>query len=258
MVLVKDHYHQGIYDIMRKRKIRASKRCHNIAANAGLAEVVQYTEWHVGYKSREQEFRGRYTNRHYRYERYQPVMNRRGPSDRRQVHIDVGCGAGVFSWAFLDWATSRNIGYDRIELYGLDRSKAMLDLARMLKNEMSHNIPNYPDLHYYSDIDDLLYDLNLQEGHDKDYTITFGHVLVQAHGPEDIEGFARIISNVVDLTGPESKCVLAAVDALNQAGEFSIGWNALMDNVKSFGVKIGHAASPSTSTRLVRLYPPVR
>lgn len=168
MALVKDHYHQGIYDIMQKCKIRPFKRGHNIAADAGFAEVAQYTEWHVGYKSREQEFRGRYTNRHYRYERYQPVMNRRGPSDRRQVHIDIGCGAGVFSWAFLDWATRRNIGNDRIELYGLDHCKAMLELARMLKDEISPNIPDYPDLHYYSDIDDLLRALNRQEGHDKD------------------------------------------------------------------------------------------
>ena len=257
MVLVKNHYHEAIYNIMRKCRIKTSRRGHIIAANAGFAEVVQYTEWHIGYKSREQEFRGKYTNRHYRYERYQPVMNRRGPSDKRQVHIDIGCGAGVFSWAFLDWATSRNIGYDRIELHGLDHCKAMLDLAHTLRDEMSQNILSYPVLNYHTCMDDLLHSLNRQKGDDKDYTITLGHVLVQAHSPEDIEGFARIISNAAALTGPRSKCVLAAVDAKEQTGEFPIGWNALLDHVRSHGAKTGHTDSPSASTRLIRLYPPV-
>ncbi len=255
-MLVKSRYHKAIYDIMERKKILPNRRDHEIPATAGFSEVMQYTEWHIGYKSRQREFQGQYTNPHYRYERYRPIMNKRSATDNCQVHIDVGCGAGVFSWVFLDWATSKQIGFNRVELYGLDHSNAMIDLAFLLRNELAREIEDYPELNYVSDTEILLQNLETHNSEGTDYTITFGHVLVQAHDPEDIKIFSSIINRAVELTGSKSKCVLAAVDAHKQSAQFSVGWELLLKELQSYGIKMGNPAAPEASARMIRLYPP--
>ena len=255
---VKQYYHQAIYDIMKSHGIPRMKRHYELPIDSDFAHVVQYTEYHVGYRTREGEYGTHKVNRHYRYETYRPVLNRVSMPKRRQAHVDIGCGAGVFSWAFLDWATSRGIGYNRVDLYGMDRCQAMIDLAREMEDKLAQRISNYPDSHYSHDADILMRQLTTHHRKDTDYTITFGHVLVQSHSPEDIQTFTRIISHIIELMDQQSKCVLVAVDATGQSGAFTVALDLLRADLEKAGIQLGNTINAGASARLIQLYPSQR
>lgn len=92
---IKDRYQEIIRDIMAEYAIRpTSQPGHVVQKDAGFREVLQHTEHYVG--------GGNDTQPHYRYLRYRELLNDLEPSGRREAHVDIGCGAGLFSWTFLD------------------------------------------------------------------------------------------------------------------------------------------------------------
>ena len=151
MTLVRDCYERAIHDVMTDCEVKLSERDHNIPADATFEHVLQYTEWHIGYLNRKQ----RYPNnavQHYRYNRYRSLLERLAICEGQQVHIDIGCGAGVFSWAFLDWLTGHFIPHSSVTLYGYDHSQEMIRLSYMLKGRISQIISGYPSFYYYGDV----------------------------------------------------------------------------------------------------------
>lgn len=68
---------------------------HIVSAETDFAQVVQNTDWYC--------WRGD-SRPPYRYRRYSEVLERIAlpDGDSRIAHVDIGCGAGLFSWAFLD------------------------------------------------------------------------------------------------------------------------------------------------------------
>ena len=251
---IRTRYHGAIYRIMKEYGIGGSTSppSHVVSANAGFKEVLQYTEWHVGYESRRQ-YGYQFMNPHYRYYCYRPVLDHRSVSGRRLANVDLGCGAGVFSWAFLDWATSQGIGYDRVDLYGLDHCQAMIDLAETLKNELSQEVTSYPDLHYCNDVDALLYQLTRYHSGGTDYTITLGHVLVQAHDDQDVRTFTRVIDRIIRLMDAQSSCALIAVDALGLGTDFATGWDKLLVSLKGSGIRSELESVPFTGAKFAWL-----
>ena len=190
---IRDYYVDGIRQIMAERDIQpVDSPDHVVLANANFAEVTQYTYWYV--------YRGD-TQQDYRYRRYREVLGHITPSGRRVAHVDIGCGAGLFSWSFLDWAMENNLAYDRVDLYGFDHSVEMLNLAREMKTQLMQNIANYPDLHYVDNVDALLRELTEYRREATDYTVTFGHVLVQAHSSSVILDFVRVIVHIIKVAG---------------------------------------------------------
>ena len=231
---VKAHYRCIIRDIMAEHNIepRPHSPDHVVPYNAEFKKVVQHTDFYVGKGNT-------YSNAqpHYRYYRYLGALQRLLASEGRIAHVDIGCGAGLFSWVFLDWATERGVGLDRVDLYGLDHSPAMICLAQEVRTKLKQYIPKYPDLHYFHDLDDFLRELTENHHEGADYIITFGHVLVQAHKPRDIQNFTRVIAHIRELMDARSNCALVAVDAHGRSTDLATSWDLLLNSLKCVGIR---------------------
>lgn len=227
---IKDMYQGYIREIMAEYGIEPAefRSDHVVMADTGFAEAIRHTDWYIAGRGDSMP--------HYRYRRYTEALNRVSASSRRESHVDIGCGAGLFSWVFLDWAKRQDLAYNRIDLYGLDHCPDMIRLANMVKNRLAQNIGDYPDLRYYSDIGALLRNLTNNHQANTDYTITFGHVLVQANTQDNIRNFAHIITHILNLINAGCNCALWAIDARSRSAEFTIAWNSLLGNLSQAGV----------------------
>lgn len=224
-----DLYPGALGRISDKHRIRLlpQQPGYEIPTNATFAQVLRYTDWYLR--------RGN-SQPHYRYRRYQEVLGGLKPSGRRVAHVDIGCGAGLFSWVFLDWAKENNLAYDRIDLYGLDHSPAMIQLAQQMRVELMTHIADYPQLHYSNNINTMLQELTRHHQPATDYTVTFGHVLVQApHGA--IPGFARVIVHILELLDDQSSCAMLAVDARRAGIQFGQKWELLVNQLAGLGIQ---------------------
>lgn len=248
-------YQDAIRQIMADHGIEPlANPDHIVGAGADFAEVVRHTHWYVDHGD---------TQPHYRYRRYLEVLRRFKPGNRRIAHIDIGCGAGLFSWVFLDWARENGLTYDRVDLYGLDHSPEMINLAQQLRTNLIAVVPDYPVLRYANEVADLARELNAHHQEGTDYIITFGHVLVQAHSHLDIWNFVEVIFEAQTLGLPDShpNCIMIAADARNRSAEFSEGWGLLLNCLEE--VEIGHSIVPVNTTpindnnraKIARLYP---
>ena len=251
---VKDHYQGIIRQIMSDHGVKPGYTSHKVPAHARFEKVVQHTDWFVNTGD---------SWPHYRYGRYLDMLGYLTVSDGQVSHVDIGCGAGVFSWTFLDWATEIGVGRDHVDLYGFDHSPAMIKLSGMVRDELSQSIANYPTLHYFDDLDALLGELDDNHCQGMNYIITFGHVLAQAytHTRDDINDFARIIIRIRKLMDARSKCDLIAVDAKSAWIAFGEGWNSLLISLERANiryeehrVRIG-SINYGNSAKHVSLYP---
>ncbi len=201
---------------------------------AGFNEVLLHTDWFV--------HRGD-SRPHYRYRRYRELLDYlETSSEGRIANLDIGSGAGVFSWPFLDWAADRGLRFDHIDLYGFDHSIEMRNLARAIRSSLTRYMDDYPALHYFCDLDNFLEQLTENHAEGTEYIITFGHVLAQTfqHRPGDIGNYARIIVHVCELLEDVSSCVLIAADARRASGLFIQGWNLLLQRLTFAGIECEH------------------
>ena len=232
---VKDHYQEVIREIMREYGIQPiqPKFGHVIPKHARFKEVVQYTDYYAGKGNDEQPN----SALHYRYERYLDALRRLDMIEPRKANIDIGCGAGVFSWPFLDWATANSVGLKDVDLYGYDPCPAMINLAQDIRNRLQSIMPDYPALHYYCDVTNLLH--KLQENHQAgtDYVITLGHVLVQAHDDDTIGNITQVTVHVLEMMANLSDCALVAVDAKGMAIDLRLGWESLLNRLRDLGIR---------------------
>ena len=206
---VKDHYQEVIEEIIARCGLKSLDEAPTSAVSetAEFNEVLLHTNW----------FAHRGDSRpHYRYRRYRELLDYFETSgERRVANVDIGSGAGVFSWVFLDWAADHDLCFDHVDLYGFDHSMAMKNLARLVRSDLAQYVDDYPALHYSCDLDDFLQQLTENHVAGTDYVITLGHVLAQTfrNSAGDIENFAEIIARVCDLLDDASTCVLIAADA---------------------------------------------
>ena len=256
---IKLHYQRIIRDLMKDNGISPASDSpgYVVMRDAGYTEVVQHTDYYVG-KGNDTRLGNQ---RHYRYGRYRDVLWRHvKATEGRKAHVDIGCGAGLFSWVFLDLAR-RHVGLDRVDLYGLDHNQAMIRFAHDIRSRLLQDIPDYPELHYSCDSELLMGKLidNYRRG--TDYTITLGHVLVQAQAPGDIDTFTQVIAHILDLMDARSNCLMVAVDALHRSHEFAEGWNALLESLASANIRIeevsrrGTAINEGSRPKIATLHP---
>ena len=231
---VKDLYQGIIRDIMAEHGVKPGDAPYRVSANATFSCVLRYTDRYIG-KGNDDKLGNR---PHYRYNRYKNVLQHLPISENSIIHVDIGCGAGLLSWVLLDWLSKNDVGHNQIDLYGFDHSQAMIKLAGMVRDGLTRDIVDYPDLHYFYDIDALLNQLVDNRCENTDYIITVGHVLVQAQSSCAIKCFTRIVRHVVGLMGTQSKCSLVAVDAVLQSAPFEAGWNSLVGSLRR--ARIGH------------------
>lgn len=231
-------YCQVLRAIMREHNIECppTRPGHVIPAHASFQQVVQYTyDWYCVQRGTD--------SYQYRDRRYRQALASTEALGGRTAHIDIGCGAGLFSWVLLDWANDNGLPYGQIDLYGLDHSQEMINLAYAMRHGLAAHIADYPQLHYTHEVDVLLQDLTNGHHAGTDYIVTFGHVLVQIQRPghirdsEDvIQDFTQVISHILHLTNGTGRCDLLAVDAHGDAETLETSWNALLSNLEQSGV----------------------
>ena len=90
--LIRDRYRGVLDQIMAQHRIPQREPSPVVPAGASFAEVVQNTDWFCWRNDSPPP---------YRYRRYREVLGHLTPSGRRGAHVDIGCGAGLFSWVFL-------------------------------------------------------------------------------------------------------------------------------------------------------------
>ena len=231
------HYQRVINEIMIDHGIPPLGNGANpiVPANASRRQVIQHAEYFLG--------EGRDERPHYRYRRYLDLLKNFNTSASREAVVDMGCGAGVFSWVFLDWAVLNGQDYTGqdytdVDLYAFDHSPEMLWLAQEVRNRQLPQFPDYPSLRCSERVTDLCNQLTENHQSGTDYTITLGHVLVQAHTPSAIESFTRIVVHVLSLLEIGHNCALIAADARRQTAEFAIGWNALLASLREANVEV--------------------
>ena len=232
---IKDHYRGVIREIMSERNLQPLQRHQSpsplVRPHADFDEVLLHTDWFVNTGD---------SRAHYRYRRYLELLGGLPTSSRNSkiVHFDIGCGAGLFSWAFLDWATAGEVGFDRVALFGLDHSPAMIQLAEEVRDRLTGRISDYPVLQYSDDGDALLRELEQRRNQNTVCVITLGHVLAQTYTytPDDIGSFAQIIARIRGWVRARRKCALVGADAQSASSPFLQAWDKLVDQLGSAGV----------------------
>ena len=228
---IREAYVHAIRAVMAEQGVEGAEMQppYDVSPDASLADVLQYMDWYVVQGGHE----------HYRFGRYYNAIEKllREPADKL-AHIDVGCGAGVFSWAFLDWAATHGIKRSRITLYGYDACREMIRLSWMLRAKLSPAVPDYPDLRYAGDSDLFIRKL-ASKRIDADCLITFGYVLAGNHSDDDIAVFQRIAVTAVDGVLPGRKVYLLASDTTSEqlVGQSRQGWGKLLSALQSVGAR---------------------
>lgn len=175
---------------------------HQFPKNTSLAQCIGYARRFV--------IESPSGDPHYRYDRYmcglKATLRQYPVSAGTVVHVDIGCGPGLFTWVVRDYF--RNIPQVDVELYGYDHAPKMVKLARLIWEYMEECV-------YYSVHDriDDLFSTSMPGGpRPSAVLVTLGHVLVQTANDESaMRDFASIIATFARL----ADCRMVAVDALS-------------------------------------------
>ena len=200
---IKDHYVPTFNAIALRYCEEPSTA--QIGPGDSLRKTIGYTRQYVV----------EHTQPHFRYKYYHDALScaftRLGfdLADRRVVHLDVGCGPGVFSWVMYDHVASQETqGPGQVDYYGYDHSPAMIRLADLFAGAF----PVQYEFHGFSDLADISMALADRDFSDCDVVVTFGYALVQVRdNPTALGDFATLIACVF----PSHSCILVAADAHN-------------------------------------------
>lgn len=188
---------------------------HVIPVNASFARCIDYAcrYLHEGDSVRD-----------YRFNRYRRALARLldefdGHLDRNAeatIHIDVGCGPGLFSWAAHDHFLDRQ-GARSLELYGFDHCPAMTRLAEAIWRRLDTQL----DASLTHNAEELMSDV-WQGGPKANAIVSFGHVLIQAgDDPTAIRTFSDFLA--------QPNLLVVAVDAKHGAATFGRACDSLRD-----------------------------
>ena len=219
---IREKYVGVVESIAIRANILSSASNYRISAGASRSECIRYALRHVV----------RHSKPHYRYDRYRVALSLalhmitsrtdyRGP----QLHIDVGCGPGLFTWVVRDWLRHEQFVVD---LYGYDHASEMVNLATEIWTELDESVGSS----WHDDADEML---SSTRGISHDHSlVTFGHVLAQTHDQEHaIQRFGQIISHSVAVN-----CLVVAVDAYGASTKFRIGCDRLKRSLLDYGLRV--------------------
>lgn len=163
---------------------------------------------------------------HYRYDRYmdvlKPALRQQSAIAGRMVHVDIGCGPGLFMWVVRDcFRPSSKID---VEYYGYDHAKDMARLAKIIWNRLEEGV-RYS---FYHSIRDLESNMELATADRRNVLVTLGHVLVQTVDNDSaLDDFARIIAKCARM----ANCLVIAVDA--RTGERPMDFRRALGKLKA-------------------------
>ena len=236
LLMTKDYFVRAIHEIMEANGIPESdsSTLYEVSPSAGFREVTQYTDWYVAGRGD--------TEPPYRFNRYTRVLHQASnliqlTGNSAVVHIDVGSGPGVFSWAFLDWAREKRIEYSRIRLYGYDHCEQMIVLASQVRSKLREVIDDYPPLNLQSNIQSLLSAIQPNASGAVTYILTFGHVLAGNHLQSDIAEYVAVIEHVIGLRNQTAPLPLVLSDVTSTSdSRFGEGLTSLRSALARVGI----------------------
>lgn len=250
-MLVKRRYIGAFHKMRRRYKIRRrygeARANYNyiVEKNATLEESIVYTEGYVVGIG----------GAHYRYDYYMDALEEAKEFDcihpgRKIVHVDLGCGPGLFAWVVHDYVMARHRKKNaKIEFYMYDHAKSMIKLARIFWK----NFPVQHELNAYHDVDGIRKGLRSQDLSGCDVLVSFGHVLIQTRGDERaLSEFACIIRELF----PSGTCTMVAVDAhVNKwkRDEFRNSCRDLFRRLRALGVGVEEKMGSQRSCMYARL-----
>lgn len=226
---IREHYIDSFNHI--KNKYGEDVSSYVIPSDASLQKAIGYTGQFIVNSSEE----------HYRYNYYQKYLDSalrmldfNLTNNRRIIHLDLGCGPGLFSWVVQD-RLLKNYGKKSgdIELIGYDHAKYMIRLANLFHG----HLPVEYNFEGYSRINKIRHMLKTRDFSDCDCIVTFGYVLVQVKDDtEAIYNFVKIIKHLF----PANSCTLVAVDAFsgNRSSEFRNACEKLLSALSNIGTNI--------------------
>ncbi len=178
--------------------------------------------------------------RHYRYDYYRDALSdaiTRLDADLagcQVVHLDIGCGPGLFSWVLHDHLRSRK---DRrpesVVYYGYDHCANMIKLANLFWDSLPYRNNFRGDFRLAA----TAATLKDQDFSDYDVVVTFGYALVQVQNdPTALNHFAMLIQYMF----PSSSCIVIAADAHSglRREAFSSQCRALQAALNEYGVDL--------------------
>lgn len=242
---IRDHYIPAFNSIARHHGERPTTA--QIGPQDSLQETIGYTR----------EYVVEHRQAHFRYAYYQSALSlalrelRFDPADRRILHLDIGCGPGVFSWAMYDHMAAQD-GRDSndVDYYGYDHCAAMIELAHLFLERF----PDQYEFHGFSDLDEISTTLAEEDFHDRDVVVTFGYALLQVCGdPTALTDFSTLIARVF----PSHSCIVVAADAHHDRATrdaFDTQCNALSTALNRAGVIVEDGVlTPTRSVMFARL-----
>ena len=232
---IRDHYIPALNSLARRHGERVSN------AQIGPTDSLQKT---IGYT---REYVVNHTTPHFRYQYYHDALSAAltrlplAPGDRPLVHLDIGCGPGLFSWVMYDYMASQGTrDPDRVFYYGYDHCPTMIQLAHLFLQ----CLPDRYEFHGASDLAAISKTLTEQDLSDCDVVVTFGYALVQVRNdPAALCDFAALIK----CASPSHSCIIVAADSHNATGRaaFRAQCRELETALTSLGVTLENCLIPT-------------
>lgn len=231
---IKNHYIEGFNKISDKY---GEVFCgYEIPEDISLEQAIGYTNEYI-IKSK--------PNKHFRYDYYRKILAKAvseldfNPANNRIIHLDLGCGPGLFSWVVQDYMLlGLEKNHSDLDLIGYDHAKNMIRLASLFQGHLRKHLPVEYNLGGYFKIVKIQNMLKSRDFSDCDILITFGHVLIQVKDdPEALQNFVGIIKNLF----PSRSCILVAVDAYkheNRRRDFYTACTELQSAIVGVGVNV--------------------
>lgn len=222
----------------------------DVESYASLEKCIAYTRQYVVQRQEGDLYR----RSHYRYGRYRDALCaalRHLDFDcvnRRIVHLDIGCGPGVFSWVVYDYMELQNVWDSPVEYYGYDHCRKMIELAELIQE----GLPVEYEFRGFSKHSEIATALKERDFRGCNVLVTFGHSLVQVRSHRSaLREFAGLVGQVF----PAPCCLVIAVDAKGQSETFRTQWDLLEDTIEKQGVIVERRGSVRTdeSTMFARL-----
>lgn len=246
---IKDHYCRIIRELAADRPEPASIADHHIAPTADDAHVMAYAMKYV------------VSDKHYRYRQYRKhfvyglsSLEYEPDPEHPLLHVDVGCGPGLFTWVVLDQLRREEKERKRIAVHpvGYDHSRAIIRLAKRCCERLQPHVntdrgrrPDHPRNHLPTPSFvcgrrefQAWIEPELKEKQSRDIIVTFGHILVQTsdadHATQD---FAWIMTRLAELEFRRFLLVASDAHSRFRPVRFIHGWTRLLAGIEP-GLKV--------------------
>ena len=228
---IRDRYRDIILSFAGKEG--SDKQDHVISENVTQTQCIGYAQRYiVGGET------------HYRYDRYRERLKtcvQNVPFDQSVptvMHLDLGAGPGLFTWAFWDLMHDE-MGEDRwpsLDLFGYDHAPQMAALARRIWDRLELQTP-----YRCFDSEEEAYANVWPQGPRTNILITLGHSLIQVHEHGGLAVFAGLCEAIAGL---DRNARLVAVDAHSgdRVNQFDTAWRKLVSMMANSRVTVIHEA----------------